>query len=249
MGNQFLLEGKTILVTGSSSGIGRGVAVECAKMGAKLVLNGRNEERLAQTLIEHAVHQRCRVLDTSVEDRADILLRLAELGITICHELLNVSRAELSEIVRVADHAVDSHLADLRIVDRDALLTEQLVKIAGDLLHDHDESVGRVDHGSEEPVSLRLLGRASESSHDLVVDLHRLEVVPAVRGYPSLKFGSILFNSGEELRHVVEITEIGVDQIDDLVLGEDDTRRCLDRGFHSPAKIINSFAHDNSFQC
>ena len=49
MGNQFLLEGKTILVTGSSSGIGRGVAVECAKMGAKLVLNGRNEERLAQT--------------------------------------------------------------------------------------------------------------------------------------------------------------------------------------------------------
>ena len=50
MGNQFLLEGKTILVTGSSSGIGRGVAVECAKMGAKLVLNGRNEERLAQTL-------------------------------------------------------------------------------------------------------------------------------------------------------------------------------------------------------
>lgn len=46
----FSLDGKTILVTGASSGIGRGVAVECAKMGAKLVLNGRNQERLDQTL-------------------------------------------------------------------------------------------------------------------------------------------------------------------------------------------------------
>ena len=44
------LEGKTLLVTGASSGIGRGVAVECANMGAKLIINGRNQERLEQTL-------------------------------------------------------------------------------------------------------------------------------------------------------------------------------------------------------
>jgi NAD(P)-dependent dehydrogenase (short-subunit alcohol dehydrogenase family) len=50
MKNHFSLEGKTLLVTGASSGIGRGVAVECAKMGAKLVLNGRSQERLDQTL-------------------------------------------------------------------------------------------------------------------------------------------------------------------------------------------------------
>ena len=50
MMNPFSLEGKTILVTGSSSGIGRGIANECSKMGAKVVLNGRNEERLKETL-------------------------------------------------------------------------------------------------------------------------------------------------------------------------------------------------------
>ena len=48
--NPFSLEDKTILVTGASSGIGRSIAVECSKMGAKIVLLGRNIERLEETL-------------------------------------------------------------------------------------------------------------------------------------------------------------------------------------------------------
>jgi NAD(P)-dependent dehydrogenase (short-subunit alcohol dehydrogenase family) len=49
MYNPFSLNGKTILVTGASSGIGRGIAIECSKMGAKVVINGRNNERLNKT--------------------------------------------------------------------------------------------------------------------------------------------------------------------------------------------------------
>lgn len=48
--NPFSLEGKTILVTGASSGIGRGIAISCAQMGASVILNGRNSERLNETL-------------------------------------------------------------------------------------------------------------------------------------------------------------------------------------------------------
>lgn len=47
--NPFSLNNKTILVTGASSGIGQATAVECARMGAKVILTARNEKRLAET--------------------------------------------------------------------------------------------------------------------------------------------------------------------------------------------------------
>lgn len=48
--NPFSLEGKTIMVTGASSGIGRGIAIACSKMGASVILNGRNDNKLHETL-------------------------------------------------------------------------------------------------------------------------------------------------------------------------------------------------------
>lgn len=47
--NPFSLEGKTILVTGASAGIGKGIAIACAQMGANVILTGRNEVRLYAT--------------------------------------------------------------------------------------------------------------------------------------------------------------------------------------------------------
>ena len=45
MNNPFSLTGKTILVTGASSGIGQAVAISCAGMGATVVLTARNSQR------------------------------------------------------------------------------------------------------------------------------------------------------------------------------------------------------------
>ena len=46
MNNPFSLDGKTIFVTGASSGIGNSIAIESTKMGAKVIITGRNAERL-----------------------------------------------------------------------------------------------------------------------------------------------------------------------------------------------------------
>lgn len=48
--NPYSLSGKTILVTGAGSGIGRATSVECSKLGARLVLVDINEQGLADTL-------------------------------------------------------------------------------------------------------------------------------------------------------------------------------------------------------
>ena len=50
--NPYSLKNKTILVTGASSGIGKATAIACSKMGAHVVITGRNAERLQETFQE-----------------------------------------------------------------------------------------------------------------------------------------------------------------------------------------------------
>ena len=69
------LEGKTILVTGASSGIGRATAIACSQMGAVVVVTGRNESRLQETLdaLEGSGHQMI-VADIANDDQIDYLV-------------------------------------------------------------------------------------------------------------------------------------------------------------------------------
>lgn len=46
----FSLASKLILITGSSSGIGRQCAISCSQMGARVILFGRDQNRLQETL-------------------------------------------------------------------------------------------------------------------------------------------------------------------------------------------------------
>ena len=50
MDNSFSLSGKNILITGASSGLGRQCAIECSRMGGRVILLGRNMQRLEETL-------------------------------------------------------------------------------------------------------------------------------------------------------------------------------------------------------
>lgn len=73
--NPFSLVGKVILVTGSSSGIGRGIAIACSKMGASVVITGRNQAKLQQTLseMEGETHQMA-IADLTKEENIRMLV-------------------------------------------------------------------------------------------------------------------------------------------------------------------------------
>lgn len=80
MYNPFSLEGKTILVTGASSGIGRSIAIECSRMGASVVLTARNRERLDETfkLLSPRNHI---IIPANLSDETDIIKLVDELPV------------------------------------------------------------------------------------------------------------------------------------------------------------------------
>lgn len=69
--NPFSLEGKTVLVTGASSGIGQAIAIACSKMKATVLITGRNKQKLEYTLslLEGDNHQ---ILIADLTNESDI---------------------------------------------------------------------------------------------------------------------------------------------------------------------------------
>ena len=64
------LAGKRVVITGATSGIGRGCAMHMAEEGARLIFTGRNEEGAAETL--RMVKERWRPRPKSNSFRQDV---------------------------------------------------------------------------------------------------------------------------------------------------------------------------------
>lgn len=64
--------GKTIIVSGASSGIGRAVAIHLGRQGAGLVLIARDRKRLEETA-QMANAPVCRILELDLNQQADIM--------------------------------------------------------------------------------------------------------------------------------------------------------------------------------
>ena len=85
--NPFSLEGKTILVTGGSSGIGRETALACARMGANVVITGRNADRLKETFDQLETSNKTQILAdmTNKDDVESLVASLPPLdGAVLC---------------------------------------------------------------------------------------------------------------------------------------------------------------------
>lgn len=124
MNNPFSLEGKTILVTGASSNIGKQIAIRCSEMGAKLVIIGRNEERLKETIanLVPSDHQQI-VFD--IENRQDMPAMVNQLpsldGVVLCAGIYDTT---------VVRHITDEklvHMFDTNTFSN-IILVQQLLK-------------------------------------------------------------------------------------------------------------------------
>jgi NAD(P)-dependent dehydrogenase (short-subunit alcohol dehydrogenase family) len=121
--NPFSLEGRTILVTGASSGLGRQIALSCAEMGARLVISGRDQTRLDATLGELAGNGHRRIA-AELTDPAQ-LQRLAEEAQTLNGVVHCAGISRLAPI-RMAS---SNHLSEVWKINYEApiLLTQRLI--------------------------------------------------------------------------------------------------------------------------
>lgn len=91
--DRFSLSGKTILITGASSGIGRCIAIACAEAGASVVLNGRNVSRLEESRRMMCDVDKHRIIPadlTNAEQRQTLVEQVPELdGLVQCAGVMN----------------------------------------------------------------------------------------------------------------------------------------------------------------
>ena len=85
--NPFDLTGKRVLVTGATSGLGRQSAISASQMGARVIITGRDKERLAETFSHlHGVDHQAFPADLTIEaERGTLVDQLPPLdGIAHC---------------------------------------------------------------------------------------------------------------------------------------------------------------------
>ncbi len=114
MHSLFNLSGKTFLVTGASSGIGRQCAITISECGGKLIISGRNSERLNETFAKLSGDGHQRVIadlttDESIEKLADELPQLNGLvhcaGITAPIPVRFIRSRHIDDMMRINYHA------------------------------------------------------------------------------------------------------------------------------------------------
>ncbi len=136
MYNPFSLENKTILVTGASSGIGRASAIECSKLGAKVIITGRNKERLKQTFDCLSINDNgFFVADLNNDNEIDSLVSyLPELdGVFFCAGITDTTLIKFMNRDKI-NNIVDINLISPTLLTK-ALLTKKKIKKNASLVY------------------------------------------------------------------------------------------------------------------
>jgi NAD(P)-dependent dehydrogenase (short-subunit alcohol dehydrogenase family) len=137
--NPFNLHGKRILVSGASSGLGRAIALGCARMGGELIVSGRDPQRLAATLeelqaISELPHRALRADLTVAAERETVVAALAAPLHGVVHSA-GISRLCPARMISQAHlREVQSSNVDAPVLLTQALLKRNLIAADGSIL-------------------------------------------------------------------------------------------------------------------
>jgi NAD(P)-dependent dehydrogenase (short-subunit alcohol dehydrogenase family) len=103
MESPFIVEGKSILVTGAASGIGKATALLCAKMGAQVTITDLNEEQLKATFenLEGEGHQLVVANLTHEKDLQRLIEDVPKLDGVVCNA--GIIKTILAQFAEKAD--------------------------------------------------------------------------------------------------------------------------------------------------
>jgi NAD(P)-dependent dehydrogenase (short-subunit alcohol dehydrogenase family) len=119
----FDIKNKVILITGASSGIGKELAIQCSKLGAKVIITGRNEERLKETISNSTNIEASYVVDLLSEDNiVNLVQQFPQLdGVIFCAGVVEYSAIKSINYKRI------NNIMSINF-DSQVLLTQQLIK-------------------------------------------------------------------------------------------------------------------------
>ncbi|WMT84056.1 SDR family oxidoreductase [Wolbachia endosymbiont of Listronotus oregonensis] len=137
--NPFSLFGKRILVTGATSGLGKAIAQSCARMGAEMIVTGRDQNRLAHSLealflISDLPHMSIQADLTVTEQRAELVAALDKEIDGLVHSAGISQLCPVRMITTEHLYKVQAINVEAPVMLTQALLKKNLVNVGGSIL-------------------------------------------------------------------------------------------------------------------
>ena len=135
MYNPYSLVGKTILITGASSGIGKTTAIECTKLGATVIITGRNAERLNDTFSKLEGQSNLQIVADLIEEEeiATLVNQIPDLdGVFLCAGITDTTPVKFINKEKILNVFNINYIAPILLVK--LLLSKKKIKKAASLV-------------------------------------------------------------------------------------------------------------------